>query len=57
MHAFRKILAGIGLLGALAAGVVWGSIAPTHQHAGVAELIQRPGHVVLAEVYIQKPGH
>jgi len=57
MRTFRKILVGIGLAGALAVGIVWGSLAPTLQHASIAEMIQKPGHVVLAEVYIQKPGH
>jgi hypothetical protein len=57
MRTFRKLVIGIGLAGALALGVVWGSVAPAVQHTVSAENIQKPGHVVLAEVYIQKPGH
>ena len=57
MRTFRKLVIGIGLAGALALGVVWGSGAPAVQHVVSAENIQKPGHVVLAEVYIQKPGH
>jgi len=59
MRTFRKILVGIGLAGALSLGVVWWSLAPSvQQTVSVAvENIQKPGHVVLAEVYIQKPGH
>lgn len=57
MRTFRKILVGIGLVGALAIGVVWETLGPTLQHTSIAELIQKPGHVILAEVYIQKPGH
>ena len=59
MRTFRKILVGIGLAGALSLSVIWGTRAPSVQQAvSVAvENIQKPGHVVLAEIYIQKPGH
>jgi hypothetical protein len=60
MRTFRKILVGIGLAGVLSLGLVWGGRAPTIQHMVSAELIQKPGHVVLADappVFIQKPGH
>jgi hypothetical protein len=58
MRTFRKILVGIGLAGALSLGITWGTRAPAIQHVVSAELIQKPGHVALAEVvFIQKPGH
>jgi hypothetical protein len=60
MRTFRKILIGIGLAGALSLSVIWGSRAPAMQHVVSAELIQKPGHVVLADappIFIQKPGH
>ena len=70
MHTFRKLVVGIGLAGALALGVIWGSRAPAIQHVVSAEMIQKPGHGSLAEmivkpghialaevVFIQKPGH
>jgi len=59
MRTFRKILIGIGLAGALSLSVIWGTRVPSvQQTVSVAvENIQKPGHVVLAEVYIQKPGH
>jgi hypothetical protein len=60
MRTFRKILVGIGLAAVLSLSVIWGTQARTIQHAAhvVAENIQKPGHVILADVVmIQKPGH
>jgi hypothetical protein len=60
MRTFRKLLIGIGLAGVLSLSVIWGTRAPAiHQAVRVvAEDIQKPGHVMLAEgVMIQKPGH
>ena len=71
MRTFRKLVVGIGLAGALALSVIWGSRAPAIQHVVVsaemiqkpghgslAEMIVKPGHIALAEVvFIQKPGH
>jgi hypothetical protein len=58
MRTFHKLVVGIGLAGALALSVIWGSRTPAMQHVVSAELIQKPGHVALAEVvFIQKPGH
>ena len=58
MRTFRKLVVGIGLAGALSLGVIWGSRAPAIQHVVSAEMIQKPGHIALAEVvFIQKPGH
>ena len=59
MRTFRKILIGIGLAGVLSLSVIWGTRAPAVQQTiGVAiENIQKPGHLALAEIYIQKPGH
>ena len=59
MRTFRKLLIGIGLAGILSLSVIWGTRAPAVHQAvrTVAENIQKPGHVMFAEVYIQKPGH
>jgi hypothetical protein len=61
MRTFRKILVGIGLAGVVSLSVIWGSRAPTIRQpvSAVMENIQKPGHVVLADlpIYIQKPGH
>lgn len=59
MRTFRNILVGIGLAGALSLSVIWGTRAPVAKPAisAAAETIQKPGHLALAEVYIQKPGH
>jgi hypothetical protein len=62
MRTLRKLLAGIGLAGMLSLGVIWGSYAPPVRQAVslATEYIQKPGHVVLADLppqNIQKPGH
>ena len=57
MRTLRKFVIGMGLAGALALGITWGSVAPATQHTVSAALI---GHMVLASappVNIQKPGH
>jgi hypothetical protein len=59
MRTFHKLLVGIALAGTLSLGLVWGSGATATQAVrAVAEDIQKPGHIMLAEgVMIQKPGH
>ncbi len=60
MRTFRKILIGIGLASVLSLSVIWGTRVPAFHQAVrmVAEDIQKPGHVMIADViWIQKPGH
>jgi hypothetical protein len=56
MRPFRKILVGIGLAGILSLGIPWGTRAPAIQYVVSAEMIVKPGHIMLAKLIV-KPEH
>jgi hypothetical protein len=59
MRTLHKILVGLALAGALTLGIVWGGDNGAIQNAvsEITQNIEKPGHLALADVYIQKPGH
>lgn len=59
MRTFQKIAAAVAVAGALGFGVIWGAhhVSTQSPTTAVETNIQKPGHLALAEVYIQKPGH